>query len=47
MTELSFENKLGNLNDTNSLNIFYFPNFLSKKKSDLLFKKLQTLNYPL
>ena len=42
MTELSFENKLGNLKDTNSLNIFYFPNFLSKKKSDLLFKKLQS-----
>jgi len=42
MTELSFENKLGNLKGTNSLNIFYFPNFLSKKKSDLLFKKLQS-----
>ena len=40
MIELSFENKLETLNGTNKLDIYYFSNFLSKKKSDLLYKKL-------
>ena len=40
MIELSFENKLETLNGTNKLDIYYFSNFLSKKKSDILYKKL-------
>ena len=40
MIELSFENKLENVENTNGLNICYYPNFLGKKKSDLLYKRL-------
>ena len=40
MIELSFENKLENVENTNGLNIWYYPNFLGKKKSDLLYKRL-------
>jgi alkylated DNA repair dioxygenase AlkB len=39
MIDLSFENKFETLRDKIGLNIFYFPNFLGKKKSDLLYKK--------
>ena len=42
MIELSFENRLKALKDKNDLNIFYFPNFLSKEKSDILYKKLHS-----
>ena len=40
MIELFFDNKLKTLKEKNNLNIFYFPNFLSKDKSDILYKKL-------
>ena len=40
MIELSFRNKLKSLNDKNDLNIFYYPDFLSREKSDILYKKL-------
>ena len=39
MIELSFENKLRASKNTNSLNIFYFPNFLSDEKSDFLYNR--------
>jgi len=39
MIELSFENRLEISKDKDCLNIFYFPNFLSKEKSDFLYKK--------
>ena len=42
MIELSFENNLNTLKDKFDLNIFYFPNFLSKEKSDVLYKKLHS-----
>ena len=42
MIELSFENNLNILRDKYELNIFYFPNFLSKEKSDILYKKLHS-----
>tara|TARA_X000000950_G_scaffold287784_1_gene401628 strand:- start:9043 stop:9651 length:609 start_codon:yes stop_codon:yes gene_type:complete len=40
MIELSFRNKLKNLKDKNDLNIYYYPDFLSKETSDILYKKL-------
>jgi len=40
MIELFFDNKLKTLKEINNLNIFYFPHFLSKDKSDFLYKKL-------
>ena len=42
MIELSFEKKLNTLKDKIYLNIFYFPDFLSKEKSDVLYKKLHS-----
>ncbi|MFL2591622.1 MAG: alpha-ketoglutarate-dependent dioxygenase AlkB family protein [Flavobacteriaceae bacterium] len=42
MIELSFRNKLKNLKDKNDLNIYYYPDFLSKETSDILYKKLHT-----
>ena len=39
MIELPFKNKLEALKGTTGLNISYFPDFLSKDKSDLLYKK--------
>ena len=42
MIELSFEKKLNTLRDKFDLNISYFPNFLSKVKSDVLYKKLHS-----
>ena len=42
MIELSFEKKLNTLKDKIDLNIFYFPDFLSKEKSDVLYKKLHS-----
>ena len=39
MIELPFKNKLEALKGTTGLNISYFPDFLSKGKSDLLYKK--------
>ena len=40
MIELCFKNKLKTLKDKNDLNIFYYPDFLSKETSDILYKKL-------
>ena len=42
MIELSFEKNLNTLKDKSDLNISYFPNFLSKVKSDVLYKKLHS-----
>lgn len=39
MIELPLENKLDASTGTNGLNIFYYPNFLGKKKSDQLYNK--------
>lgn len=40
MIELSFKKKIEPSNGINGLNISYFPNFLSNKKSDLLYERL-------
>ena len=42
MIELSFKKNLNTLKDKSDLNISYFPNFLSKVKSDVLYKKLHS-----
>ena len=42
MIELSFTNKLKTLKNKNDLNIFYYPDFLSKETSDILYKKLHS-----
>ena len=39
MIELPFKNKFEDLKGTTGLNISYFPDFLSKGKSDILYKK--------
>jgi len=42
MIELAFRNKLKTLKDKNDLNIYYYPDFLSKETSDILYKKLHS-----
>ena len=42
MIELSFENKLENVENTNGLNIWYYPNFLGKKNLTFYIKDFMT-----